>query len=65
MPASHLRAARRDCDGAKGREFTTLAILGETADGSFWISGNANQGEILVLMEKAKRQVVFGDDADT
>lgn len=48
-------------EAAKGQEFTTLAILGETADGSIWVSGNANAGETLVLMERAKRQVVFGE----
>lgn len=49
-------------DGAKGQKFTTLAVLGQLEDGSTWISGNANAGETLVLMERAKRVVVFGED---
>ena len=49
-------------DAAKGQGFATLAILGERGDGSFWVSGSANAGETLILMERAKRQIVFGED---
>lgn len=49
-------------EGAKGQEFTTVAVLGMLPDGSFWVSGNANAGETLVLMEQAKRIVVFGGE---
>ncbi len=48
-------------DAAKGLGFTILAVLGETADGEFWVSGTANVGETLVLLEKAKRRIVFGE----
>lgn len=48
-------------EAAKGQGFTTLAILGQLPDGSMWVSGTANAGETMVLMEKAKRQIVFGD----
>lgn len=48
-------------DAAKGQSFTTVAVLGELEDGRLWVSGSANAGETLVLMEKAKRQIVFGD----
>ncbi len=48
-------------EDAKGMNFTTLAIIGETEDG-IYISGNANGGETLVLMERAKRKIVFGED---
>ncbi|HEV7253874.1 MAG TPA: phosphoribosylformylglycinamidine synthase [Mesorhizobium sp.] len=47
---------------AKGQGFTTVAVLAECEDGSFWVSGSANAGETLILMEKAKRQIVFGED---
>lgn len=49
-------------EAAKGQGFTTFAIIGECEDGSFWVSGSANAGETLILMEKAKHQIVFGDD---
>ncbi|PAP93992.1 hypothetical protein [Mesorhizobium wenxiniae] len=49
-------------EGAKGQVFTTLAILGQLEDGSIWVSGNANAGETLVLMERAKHHLVFGED---
>lgn len=48
-------------DAAKGQPFTTIAVLGQLEDGTVWISGNANAGETLVLMERAKRVVVFGE----
>lgn len=49
-------------DGAKGVEFRNLVILGELEDGDIWISGMANAGETLVLMERAKRFLVFGEE---
>lgn len=49
-------------EAAKGEGFVTLAILAQREDGSIWVSGNANAGETLVLMERAKRVVVFGED---
>jgi hypothetical protein len=36
--------------------------LANCHDGEIWVSGNANAGEILVLMEQAKRKLVFGED---
>lgn len=51
-------------EAAKGQQFTTLAILGELPDGAFWVSGTANAGETLILMERAKQQIVFGEDGE-
>lgn len=47
---------------AKGQPFTCLAIIGQLEDGSQWITGNANAGEILVMMERAKHHLIFGND---
>ncbi len=49
-------------EAAKGKGFTTIAVLGQLEDGSFWISGSANAGETLILMERAKRQICFGEE---
>lgn len=49
-------------DEAKGREHTTLLILGENAAGELYIGGNSNAGEAMILMEKAKRHICFGED---
>lgn len=46
---------------AKGRGHTNILIIGELDDGSLWVSSAANAGEALVLMEKAKRRIVFGE----
>jgi hypothetical protein len=49
-------------EDAKGQDFSCLAVLGQTADGEIWVTGNANAGEILVMMEMAKRKLVFGEE---
>lgn len=49
-------------EDAKGQAFTCFAIIGQLEDGSDWITGNANAGEILVMMERAKHHLVFGDN---
>lgn len=47
---------------AKGKDFTQIAILAQHEDGSIWVSGSANLGETLVLMELAKHELLFGGD---
>jgi len=59
--AGHRFEADEVLEGAKGEEFTTLAILAEKADGSLYIAGNANAGEVMILMKKAERLIVFGE----
>lgn len=49
-------------EAAKGQGFRMIAVLGELEDGSFWVSGSANAGETLVLMERAKHRIVFGEE---
>lgn len=48
-------------EAAKGQGFTRLAILGENPDGTLWVSGSANAGETIILIELAKHQVIHGD----
>lgn len=45
---------------AKGQGFTIVAVVGQSADGEVWISGSANAGETLILMELAKHKLVHG-----
>lgn len=53
-------------DKAKGRNFKTVLIVAEyedeDGDNRLWVSSSANAGTALILMEHAKRQIVFGDD---
>lgn len=49
-------------DAARGKGFTTLVILGELEDGSQWISGNANAGETVIMIERAKHSLIFGGE---
>lgn len=48
-------------EAAKGQGFVKLAILAENPDGTIWVSGTANAGETMVLIELAKHQIVFGE----
>lgn len=49
-------------EAAKGHGFVTLAIIGQLEDGSEWISGTANAGETVILMERAKHHLIFGEE---
>lgn len=49
-------------EAAKGKGFPTLVVLGQLEDGSSWISSSANAGEAIILMERAKHDLIFGDD---
>jgi len=48
-------------EAAKGQEFTKLAILAQNPDGTLWVSGTANAGETLILIELAKHHIVHGE----
>lgn len=47
-------------EAAKGQKFTRLAILAENEDGTLWVSGTANAGETVILIELAKHQIIHG-----
>ena len=56
---------RFDCDGilekAKGQEFATVCVIGHHPDGQLWVSGSANAGETMMLLELAKHHILFGE----
>lgn len=46
-------------EAAKGKGFINLIIIGEHPEGGrLWVSGLANAGESLILMELAKLQII-------
>lgn len=49
-------------EAAKGAKFETLAVIGQLETGELWVSGNANAGETLVLIERAKHCIIFDED---
>ncbi|UFM64232.1 hypothetical protein LOS78_01795 [Paracoccus sp. MA] len=49
-------------DAAKGQGFTELVILGTLPGGERWVSGNCNAGEALILMERAKLDMIGGGE---
>lgn len=46
---------------AKGNGFDALCVIGQYPDGSMWISGNVNTGETMILLERVKHHLVFGE----
>lgn len=40
----------------------TVVVIGETEDGEIYVAGSHNAGASLVLIERAKHKLVFGDD---
>ncbi len=50
-------------EAAKGQAFTRLAILAQKPDGTLWVSGSANAGETIILIELAKHQIIHGRPA--
>lgn len=46
---------------AKGRGSESLVVLAQMPDGSIEITGTANLGETVVLLELAKHTLLFGD----
>ena len=49
-------------EAAKGANFASLCIIAEYEDGEIYVAGSANAGECLILMERAKRQIIFGGE---
>lgn len=46
---------------AKGQGLTNVLIIAEKSDGTTWVSSASSGGVALVLMERAKRLIVFGE----
>lgn len=49
-------------EGAKGCGYTDVLVIGRLDTGEIVASSSAGRGEALLLMEKAKRIIVFGDE---
>lgn len=46
-------------EAAKGHGFTNLVIIGEHPEGGrLWVSGLANAGESIIMIELAKLQII-------
>ncbi len=45
-------------DGARDQPFTTISIIGQLEDGTMWVSGSVNAGEIMILLERAKQYIL-------
>lgn len=46
---------------ALDKDMSSIVIIGELPDGELWCSSAVNAGEALILMEKAKRLICFGE----
>lgn len=45
-------------DAAKGNNFDRMVVIGQYDDGEIYIAGTANAGESLILLERAKLQII-------
>ena len=43
---------------AKSQGFSVMAILGQFPNGEMWVSGTANAGETIILIELAKHHIL-------
>lgn len=48
-------------ESAKGRGIENVLIIGDLEDGELWVSSASNAGEALILIEKARQYIVFGE----
>lgn len=46
---------------AKGKGFGRMVVIGDFDDGSIYVAGTANAGESMVLLERARHFLVFGE----
>lgn len=47
-------------DAAKGQGLRNVVIVGELPDGDLWLSSASGAGVAMILMERAKLQIVQG-----
>lgn len=47
-------------EAAKGQKWHRMAVIGQLESGEMYIACTANAGEMLILMETAKHDIVFG-----
>lgn len=49
-------------EAAKGHEFSALMVIGELEGGSFYIAGNCNAGEGVILMRRVEMKLIGAMD---
>lgn len=54
--------AEKLLEAAKAHAFERMAIIGRLESGELYVSGTANAGETMILIEQAKHMIVFGVD---
>lgn len=47
-------------DAAKGQGLLNVVIVGELPDGDLWVSSASGAGVAMILMERAKLQIIQG-----
>lgn len=47
-------------DAAKGQGLLNVAFVGELPDGDLWVSSASGAGVAMILMERAKLQIIQG-----
>lgn len=60
--AAHCFDSDAVLEKMKGKTYDRLVIIGDFADGSRVIESNCNSVEALFLIERAKHDIIFGED---
>lgn len=45
-------------ESAKGNSFSAMMVIGELEDGSFYIAGNCNAGESMILLRRVEMHLI-------
>lgn len=48
-------------EAAKGNDLDNVIIIGELPTGELWVSSAGNAGLALIMIERAKHRIVFGE----
>jgi hypothetical protein len=48
-------------DGAAAEGLTMVGVIGYDADGGLFVAGSHGDGELIMLLERAKHYILFGE----
>lgn len=49
-------------DGAAQEGLIMVGVIGYDADGGLFVAGSHSDGELVMLLERAKHYILFGED---
>lgn len=59
---AHLISAEEALERMSRLELVAVAIIGQDESGKWFIGGNCDQGQAMIMFERAKHMIVFDED---